>query len=175
FTSQGHVLVNVECEHRSDQDAKLRISVTDTGIGIPEEKIDSLFERFTQADSSTTRRYGGTGLGLAICKQLVELMDGTIGVTSKMGEGSTFWIRLTLPLTTPPLNSSGPEAPPLEQLRGRRMMIVDHNEFTSRVLREQVEQWGMRSEAYTSGGHALETLRQAHATGDPFDMVITEF
>ena len=85
FTEKGHVLINVECLNKTDSEAQLRISIEDTGIGIPEDKLNYIFEKFTQTDASTTRKYGGTGLGLAISKQLVELMGGTIGATSSSG------------------------------------------------------------------------------------------
>jgi signal transduction histidine kinase len=98
FTHRGHVLVKVTCESRDSRIASMGVSVTDTGIGIAPEKIGSLFEKFSQLDASNTRRYGGTGLGLAISKQLVELMGGSIHVESKLGEGSTFWFSLPLPL-----------------------------------------------------------------------------
>jgi PAS domain S-box-containing protein len=102
FTHRGHVLVKVTCESRDARIASMRVSVTDTGIGIASEKIGSLFEKFSQLDASNTRRYGGTGLGLAISKQLVELMGGSIHVESKVGEGSTFWFNLPLPLDVSP-------------------------------------------------------------------------
>jgi signal transduction histidine kinase len=98
FTQKGHVLIVVECEQRDQNAARMKISVIDTGIGIAQEKIGLLFRKFTQADASTTRRYGGTGLGLAISKRLVELMDGSIGVSSQAGQGSTFWLSLPLQL-----------------------------------------------------------------------------
>ena len=101
FTHQGHVGINVDCEERSDAEVRLRVSVEDTGIGVPEDKLAMIFEKFSQADGSVTRRYGGTGLGLAISKQLVEAMGGKIGVRSQVGKGSTFWFKLRLPVATP--------------------------------------------------------------------------
>jgi len=101
FTGHGEVLIQVRSEPCGEDQAEIRVAVIDTGIGIPADKIGALFEKFTQVDASTTRRYGGTGLGLAICKQLIQLMNGSIGVESKPGEGSTFWFRVTLPLAVP--------------------------------------------------------------------------
>jgi signal transduction histidine kinase len=101
FTHQGHVDINIDCEEHIHAEALLRVSVEDTGIGVPEDKLAMIFEKFAQADGSVTRRYGGTGLGLAISKQLVEAMGGEIGVRSQMGKGSTFWFKLRLPVAAP--------------------------------------------------------------------------
>src|SRR6185295_15463390 len=98
FTHHGHLLINVECERQTRDEASLRVSVEDTGIGVAPEKTEQIFEKFVQADASTTRRYGGAGLGLAICRQLITLMGGRIGVRSTPGEGSTFWFLVDLPL-----------------------------------------------------------------------------
>jgi CheY-like chemotaxis protein/anti-sigma regulatory factor (Ser/Thr protein kinase) len=98
FTHQGHVRVTVEQIFRDDAGTLLRLAVTDTGIGVPQDQIDRIFDKFTQADSTTTRRYGGTGLGLAICTQLVELMNGNIEARSKVGEGTTIVVTLNLPV-----------------------------------------------------------------------------
>jgi signal transduction histidine kinase len=98
FTEHGHVEVRVECRERTATDASILIEVKDTGIGIAEDKLDIIFEKFTQADGSMTRRYGGTGLGLAIAKQLMDLMEGSLGVKSQLGVGSTFWIQVRLPI-----------------------------------------------------------------------------
>src|SRR5260370_28204024 len=109
-TGAGHVLITVKCEHQEAQTARMQISVSDTGIGIPDEKLATIFEKFSQADESTTRRYGGTGLGLAISKQLVELMGGSVHVTSRTGEGSTFWFALPLGLDAEPCKAAAPVA-----------------------------------------------------------------
>jgi signal transduction histidine kinase len=110
FTHQGHVDINVDCQERTNAEMRLRVSVEDTGIGVPEDKLAMIFEKFSQADGSVTRRYGGTGLGLAISKQLVEAMGGKIGVRSKVGKGSTFWFTLRLPVATPAPSERGREA-----------------------------------------------------------------
>jgi len=110
FTERGRVSVGVECMERDDSSARVRIAVQDTGIGIPEEHQELIFQRFTQADASTTRRYGGTGLGLAIARQLAELMGGRIGLRSQVGEGSLFWFEVqfsSVPVDEPVTVSSG--------------------------------------------------------------------
>ncbi|HEY6392226.1 MAG TPA: response regulator, partial [Bryobacteraceae bacterium] len=169
FTQKGHVLIAVECAGQDNQVANMHVSVSDTGIGISEDKIDSLFQKFTQADTSTTRRYGGTGLGLAISKQLIQLMGGSIGVKSKAGEGSTFWFTLPMPLDDQP-------APmPVTDLRDLRVLIVDDIEVNRRVVHEQVTGWGMRNGSFVSGESALEAMRDAHRSGDPYRIVIADF
>jgi len=169
FTQKGHVLVAVECERQSPQTAHMRVSVTDTGIGIPQDKIGSLFQKFTQADNSTTRRYGGTGLGLAISKQLIQLMGGSIGARSTLGEGSTFWFTLPLALDTQP-------APfPATELRDLRVLIVDDIEVNRRVVHEQITGWEMRNGSFASGEEALEALHAAERSGDPYQIVIADY
>jgi signal transduction histidine kinase len=96
FTHKGSVHIGIDCEEHTNTEVRICISVEDTGIGVPEDKLALIFEKFAQADGSVTRRYGGTGLGLAISKQLIEAMGGTIGVRSQVGAGSTFWFRLRL-------------------------------------------------------------------------------
>ena len=139
FTAHGHILIDVECEIEDAQSARMRVSVHDTGYGVPEQKLGALFQKFSQADSSTSRKYGGTGLGLAICKQLVQLMGGSIGVRSSVGEGSTFWFTLPLELDTHPQAAPVPVA----DLRELRVLIVDDNEVNRRVLHEHITSWGI--------------------------------
>ena len=170
FTASGHVLIAVDCEDR-DGRPQVRVSVHDTGIGIPPERIESLFDKFTQVDSSTTRKYGGTGLGLAISKQLVELMGGTMHAESRLSEGSTFWFVLSLPIDTQP----APDSVPSVDLAGLRVLIVDDNEVNRRVVHEQISSWGMRNGSYASGKEALEAVRLAKVSGDPYQIVITDY
>src|SRR5471030_1489815 len=148
----------------------MRVSVHDTGCGVPEEKIEALFQKFSQADSSTTRKYGGTGLGLAISKQLAELMGGSIGARSSPGEGSTFWF--TLPLELDPHTQAAPA--PVGGLGGLRVLIVDDNQVNRRVLHEQIASWGMRSESLSSGEQVLDALRSAKESGDPYTFVLLD-
>ena len=141
----------------------------DTGIGVPADKIDRIFEQFEQADQSTTRRFGSTGLGLTISKQLVELMGGSIGVQSTAGSGSTFWFVLELavnPDATPP--------PPPADLRGLRVVIVDDNAEYRSVLREYLDSWGMQNESFAGGPDAIKWLRQSHASGQPCHIAILD-
>jgi CheY-like chemotaxis protein len=149
----------------------MRIAVTDTGIGIAPEKIGLLFEKFMQVDSSPTRRYAGTGLGLAICKQLVELMGGSIHVESRLGEGSTFSFDLILSVATQPT----PIPVAIAALAGLRVLIVDDNEVNRRIIHEQVISWGMRNGSFASGPEALHAIRAAKASGDPYQVVITDY
>jgi PAS domain S-box-containing protein len=171
FTSHGQILIDVESEGGDELSARMRVSVQDTGCGIPKEKMGALFQKFSQADSSTTRKYGGTGLGLAISKQLIELMGGSIGVRSTLGEGSTFWFTLPLELDTHPQAAPVPVA----DLRGLRAMIVDDNEMNRRVLHEQIASWGMRNGSFSSGDKVLDALRAAKQSGDPYQFVLLDY
>lgn len=171
FTEKGHVLIDVETEELTEDEVALRISVEDSGLGIASGKLESLFDKFTQADSSTTRRYGGTGLGLAISKHLVKLMGGTIAAKSRVGIGSTFWFTLRLPLQKePPLRTA-----PRVDLARVRVLIVDDNSANRLVLQEQLRGWKMRIGSCASGREAIRTLRDAYAAGDPYQIAILDF
>jgi PAS domain S-box-containing protein len=170
FTHAGYVLIDVAPVHLTATDATVRFSVKDTGIGIAPERVSQVFERFTQADASTTRQYGGTGLGLTISKQLVELMGGRIGVTSLPGQGSHFWLDLPLAIDreTEVLDVS------VSGLADVRVLVVDDNAVNRRVLHEQIARWRMRNGSVASGDEALATLRTAHAQGDPYQIAILD-
>ncbi len=170
FTPHGHVLIDIEAHSHSEEEVELRISVQDSGIGIAPDKIEHVFGRFNQADTSTTRRYGGTGLGLSISRQLVELMGGEIGATSTLGEGSTFFFTLRLPLQSDAPASSLPDA----DLSGVRVLIVDDNAVNRRVLHEQLGNWRLRNESCAGAEEALQVLGAAHAAGDPFQIAILD-
>jgi CheY-like chemotaxis protein len=167
FTREGHVLVDVESVESSETQACLRISIHDTGVGVAESVLPGIFHKFTQADASLTRSHGGTGLGLAISKQLVELMGGTIGVESTVGEGSTFHFEVRFKVTR-----QGPAPLRAEDLGGVRVMVIDSFGTGRGVLAEQLEAWGMRAEAFARGGEALRRLRQAREDGDPFRIAL---
>ena len=170
FTQTGQILTTVECLAQDGPRALLRISVQDNGPGIAAEKVNLLFEKFSQGDNSTTRRYGGTGLGLAICKQLVELMGGTIGVHSQPGAGSTFWF--TLPLQLDPHAQAMPQPP--GDLRDLRVLVVDDSESSRRVIHEQIASWGMRNGGFGSAEGLAEALHDARRGGDPYHFAIID-
>ena len=171
FTHRGHVLTSVHCDDADLNHAMMRITVADTGIGIDPAKIPILFEKFTQADSSTTRRYGGTGLGLAISRQLVELMGGSIRVESTLGEGSRFICKLPLEVDfAPPAQS-----PHRAELTGLRVLIVTDNTVHRMVVHEMIVGWGMRNGSFVTMEQALDALRAAHAAGDPYHFVVADF
>ena len=169
FTPEGHVLIAVECAGGTPDRAQIRISVTDTGIGVAPEKLANLFREFTQGDASTTRRHGGTGLGLAICKQVVERMGGSIHAESSPGRGSKFWFDLSL--TVP---AQAPDTAPLTSLVGLRALIVDDNEVRRRVMREQVSNWGVRGTGLASSVEAPAEILAAQGRGDPYHFLIAD-
>jgi len=169
FTERGEIVLRVIAAEPANPNSPLRIEVQDSGIGIPAEVQSHLFQRFSQADSSTTRRYGGTGLGLAICRRLVELMGGEIGIISAPGEGSIFWFAL-------PFNPAAPaERPtPPTDLAGRRVLVVDDIATNRKVFRHSLEQWGTVHTEVDSGAAALHELTRAIAAGTPFELVILD-
>jgi len=171
FTEKGHVLITVECEEQSGEKALMKFSIQDTGIGIPQEKIGGLFQRFSQVDASATRRYGGTGLGLAISRELVELMGGTVGVQSQPGQGSTFWVKLPLPLDSQP----DPLASARNVLKNLRVLIVDDNEVNRRVLEEQLGSCGAQTVQVATGREGLRAMREAVAAKAPFQIAVVDF
>ena len=170
FTSTGDVSVGVRLVHADDGDGRsvLEFRVTDSGIGIPPERVGSLFQAFTQVDASTTRKYGGTGLGLAICKRLVHLMDGEIGVESEHGKGSTFWFTIKAPATQLAPAFSVADA---GLLSGRRVLIVDDHATNVRILARQLQLWGIEVTSAASGMEALQCVEQM---GQASDVVITD-
>lgn len=171
FTDEGYILISVSCDEKSDFEVKLRLSVEDTGIGMPEVELNNIFEKFSQIDPSSTRRYSGTGLGLAISKQLVEMMGGTIEVTSKPGFGTTFCFTIKLPL-----DKKMPAAPIyIPDLTNMRVLIVDDNDVNCRVLEELLSNWGTRNSVRFGGEGALEELRKAMSTGDPYNVAIIDY
>ena len=165
FTEHGEVSISAALSDETDTDVTIRFDVRDTGIGIPEDRRDRLFQAFSQVDASTTRKYGGTGLGLAICQQIVDLMGGQIGVDSQVGVGSTFWF--TAVLAKQP-DGAVPPPPSLEDIEGLHVLVVDDNETNRYVLREYLASWRCRPDEAGSAAAALEKLRDVVDEGDPF-------
>ncbi len=171
FTHDGYVLVNVECTGRTADKAAIRVTVEDTGIGTAPDKLDTIFAKYTQGAPSIASQYGGTGLGLAICKQLVELMGGSIGVHSQEDVGSRFYFTLFMDL-----DSAAPAQPSKERvdLAGVRILIVDHSQVNREVLLEQVTGWGMRADAVGASTEALKYLRDAVEKDDPYRVALVD-
>ena len=163
FTEQGNVALFVTLLHQTDIDATVRFEVQDTGIGLSPDAQAHLFQLFTQADSSTTRKFGGTGLGLAISKQLTELMGGHIGVDSKLGEGSTFWF--TVQLGKQPEAIASASAMASQDLHGLQLCIVDDSPINRRIFESYATNWGARCLIAEDGRQALAILRKAAAQG----------
>ena len=172
FTDNGEVVVSVKKETEGKDEIVLRFEIKDTGIGISKEAQKRLFRAFTQADGSTTRKYGGTGLGLAISKQLVELMDGEIGIDSSPGEGSTFWF--TGKFAKQKKFSNNVDEPLPSNLNGIRVLIVDDNATNRKIMVHQSESWGMTAVEADSGRRALEMLHLSAAAGQAFDIALLD-
>jgi signal transduction histidine kinase/CheY-like chemotaxis protein/HPt (histidine-containing phosphotransfer) domain-containing protein len=180
FTEKGHVLVTVTGDEQKDGTACFRVAVEDTGNGIPEEKLSDIFGRFTQADSSTTRRFGGTGLGLAISKQLVEIMGGQIGVVSQVGKGSTFWFTLRLPLAAEPLardqavtTATGVRQSTQREAATRpiraRVLLAEDNVVNQKLAERMLEKVGCRVDVVSTGRDAVDMVRRF-----PYDLVFMD-
>jgi two-component system sensor histidine kinase/response regulator len=187
FTELGEVMLRVSLDRPAGETARadqsdateqsqperllVRFEVRDTGIGISEVARSRLFQAFSQADGSTTRRYGGTGLGLTISRQLVELMGGQIGLVSEPGRGSTFWFAVPLERS-----DAVPELlpAPRAELTGVRVLIVDDSQTNRTILERQIASWGMHAVSASDGSSALAMLRAGHATGRPFDLAVLD-
>jgi signal transduction histidine kinase/ligand-binding sensor domain-containing protein/DNA-binding response OmpR family regulator len=172
FTEKGEVLVAMNLEPSSNGHCRVRVEVHDSGIGMSEEAKSRLFEKFTQVDSSTTRRYGGTGLGLAISKQLAELMGGKIGVESEVGRGSIFWFVAEFD-AAPPAASVHPVSP--AGMRGRQILIVDDNATNRRLLVRLLSRWGASVEEAVDAEAAWAKLPEAMQGPHPYDMAILDY
>ncbi len=173
FTEKGHVYVNVtELSGATSENVKrLRFEVEDTGIGIPEEKCETVFEKFSQVDTSSSRKHEGTGLGLTIASSLVEIMGGKIGVRSQVGEGSVFWFEMELPADA---DSKKEKRVPVD-VSGARVLIVDDNNVNRSILSEQMTAWHFDSAACVDGFEALAVMRAATMQGVKIDCVVLDY
>jgi PAS domain S-box-containing protein len=171
FTDKGQIEIVLRIDERKDDELQLYCAVRDTGIGLTPDQIKLMFQSFQQADSSTTRKYGGTGLGLSIAKKLAELMNGTVGVESVAGEGSTFWFTGWVGVSH--------QAPhyrnPVHNLRAKRILVIDDNEAASIVLVDLLEHMGLEVMAAASGEAALECIQQQAVVGKPFELLLIDW
>ncbi len=176
FTERGEVIVGTNIEKDADGCATIRFFVSDTGIGIPKDRQQAVFESFTQADGATTRKFGGTGLGLTICKQIVQLMNGRIWLTSEEGKGSTFNFEVTLPLSETTENSGVALRTRFRfpTLNDKRILIVDDNATNLRVLSLILETWGCQSTSASGAEEAMTLLRNANDSGKPFELLLLD-
>ncbi len=171
FTHSGEVVIAAVLESEDDSSAVIRFTVSDTGIGIPAERLGAIFDPFTQVDGSTTRKYGGTGLGLTICKQLTELMGGEIGVESVEGSGSTFWF--TGRFEKQPQCHS-PLLVVHADISGSRILVVDDNATNRKLMTALLNNWGCPNEAVEDGEAALVLMREAFEQGNPFRIALLD-
>jgi CheY-like chemotaxis protein len=170
FTERGHVLIDVSGEIEGNI-ANLQIRVEDTGIGIPAEKLDSIFQKFAQADSSSTRRHEGTGLGLAIASRLIELMGGQIGAESEMGKGSVFWFKVPLEIVQ---DFEPKKVAPID-VSGARVLVIDDNSVNRNILVEQLKSWNFDCAAAESGKVGLAVLERSAQLAIPVDCIILDY
>jgi len=171
FTEKGEVVITVENEHESEHEVVLRFIIKDTGIGIPEESLERLFNLFTQVDGSTTRKFGGTGLGLAISKQLATLLGGKIGVQSRLHEGSKFWFTACFRKQA---EKNHAEELPVADIKGIRILVVDDHAVNRLLVTSLLANWGCRYSETEDGRGALIMLRQAVSEGDPYRVALLD-
>ncbi|MDQ3023054.1 MAG: response regulator [bacterium] len=172
FTHAGYVAVVASLETEEEKHVTVRVNIHDSGIGIPEDRINRLFKSFSQVDASTTRKYGGSGLGLVICSTLAEMMGGECGVESEVGRGSTFWFTLRLERLA---GVRKPRPLPLSELKGHSVLIVDDSTINRRVMNLQLSKWGLLVAEADSGRVALEMLRTAASAGQPYETCILDY
>ncbi len=171
FTDEGEIAVRVRADEIGSAQVKLHVTVRDTGIGIPEEEQERIFEAFSQADTSTTRRYGGTGLGLNISVHLVQLMGGEIWVESEVGKGSTFHFTAEFSFSNEPRQEV---VQTLESLQGLRVLVVDDNHTNRKILSDLLVHWNMQPTLVTSGPEALEAIDQAKLVDTPYQLILLD-
>jgi two-component system sensor histidine kinase/response regulator len=172
FTDRGEVVLRVETRRQEGEEVWLHLAVSDTGIGIAPEQQRKLFKAFSQADTSTTRKYGGTGLGLAIAARLIQMMGGEVWLESEVGRGSTFHFTARFGLARRPLAQPAPAEP--ARVRGLPVLVVDDNATNRRILQQMLTNWGMRPTVAEGGRAALDALERARHAGEPFALVLLD-
>jgi CheY-like chemotaxis protein len=172
FTQEGEVALSVSVVAQDADSATLRFEVRDTGLGIPENRLHTLFKPFSQVDASTTRRFGGTGLGLSIVKRLAEMMGGEAGVLSRQGVGSTFWFVARLAMAV--VDAVAPRQGGNADLRGQRALVVDDNATNRKVLEGQLHRCAMEAVCVNSAADALSAMREAQRSGRPFEIALVD-
>jgi len=178
FTDTGEVVLSVEVTDKTAESARLLFSVVDTGVGIPHDRQEAIFESFTQADGATTRKHGGTGLGLSICRQLVELFGGRIWVESEPGKGSAFRFEIELPVGKPSADAQVIATETVraqkKQVKNRRILVIDDNATNRRVLEMMLESWGATVTLADDGSSGLQELQNAFQDGVPYEVVLLD-
>ncbi len=174
FTERGEVVVEVEEQWRAKDEVGLHFSVRDTGIGIPKDKLDRIFEAFSQADTATTRQFGGTGLGLTITAELVRLMNGRVWVQSQPNDGSTFHFTIRLKLPQESAEAVKPIDDETGDLAGRRVLVIDDNATNRKILDETLHHWEMRPDLVDSSDAAMVALERAAAAGETYDLILLD-
>lgn len=172
FTDSGHVFIDVSAVNSTKNDyAQVRVSVTDTGIGISSDQIEKIFSKFSQADSSATKKFEGTGLGLSIASSLVNLMDGEIDVESELGSGSTFWFEIDLPIADPVVDPSSS----LKIYKKTRVLVIDDHPLCRDILQEYLTHWGIENAACVNASEGMSMLLAMRNAGIAPDLVITDY
>jgi signal transduction histidine kinase/DNA-binding NarL/FixJ family response regulator len=174
FTEQGHIEIKIICFQEGTDEVKLRLEVIDTGIGIKAEAINDLFQPFVQADGSTTRKYGGSGLGLSIVQRLVDLMNGSIGIESEFGLGSTFWVELKLAKQVDQ-RLCDYDTENLGFISGRHVLVIDDNEINRQIIVEQLEKKHVIADAVSSGKEGLQVLEKTLQSETPVELVVLDY
>jgi two-component system, sensor histidine kinase and response regulator len=174
FTTSGEVSLRVTVNDKQEDYVTLRFSINDTGIGIPQDRVGALFDAFTQADDSYSRRYGGTGLGLAISRQLAEMMKGKIGVDSTVGQGSSFWFTAMFERQSDPGNIDEPGEEQIQDIAGQRVLVVDDNATNRRLLSILLGSWRCRFDQAPDAATAIEKLKSAAQEKDPFRIALLD-
>jgi CheY-like chemotaxis protein len=170
FTDSGEVVLTVQ-DHESGKSGQIDFTVSDTGIGIPPEQLETIFDDFSQADSSMTRKYGGTGLGLGISRRLIERMGGRLTVTSAIEKGSTFRFTAQFGLAAENKRKVSTE---MEDFDGRRVIVIDNNATNRQILRETLNTWGLDCDDFSAPRKALDEISLAMAGGRPYSLVIVD-